>query len=388
MDVRCPACGTEASQWAANCPSCGSSLAGAVPVQPGAEPEPAEDLEVGRSRRWWFLAVGVSVGVAVVAVTAGALAWRSSGGPGAPSRVDVAKRQLFYAEPDQTLMVRGDGRIVVRSFANVEGDGYPARPLTTADGAALFIHGHQAYRVGPGANTARPVGPADRLIPADGGEVGLLVNGVGSGSGSVTYVGGRAAPSEPLPRDTTPIARLVTGLLVLGGDGHLRFAGGARSLDLGPVDSILGTFVATVAWTSHDGCAPFPPLIGCPLHLSETGSGQERALLPPVGYRGFAGGGGFSPDGSHLAAFVFAGTEAAPAVRPVLITTRTGDIQLLGPVLSVGEPLGSAAWSPDGRWLFFCGLSGPMYAQPVGARGGAGPAVALPLPASYAFVAL
>jgi len=395
MDVICPACGTEVSEWAANCPTCGCAI-GAGPDPPVGGDDVDDVADVMARRRRWLPTVAIALWAAIIAGTAGGVAWRTWGHHGAATTdarlpADLANRQVFYAQPDQTLIVRGDGRIVGSFPPDLEGAGFPERPLIAADRTAVFIHGRRAYRAAPGSNQVQPVGPADRLIPSAGLEVGLVVNGVGSEPSTVRYVGvaGRPATApEALPRDSTAVARLVTGLLVLSGEGHLHFAGGARSLNLGPVDSIMGTFVATVAWTARDGCSPFPALTGCPLHITETGSGADRTVAPPPGYRGFAGGGSFSPDGSHLAAFVFNSSTTNPTVRPVLITTRTGEMQVLGPVVPAGEPIGSAAWSPDGHWLFFCGLSGPLYAQPVGRHGGTGPAIALPLPASYAFVPL
>jgi hypothetical protein len=68
----------------------------------------------------------------------------------------------------------------------------------------------------------------------------------------------------------------------------------------------------------------------------------------------FLGGGGFSPDGRQLAAFVTAfRPHDWPDAQLVLVNPSTGAVQLIGnTVVQIGEPQGWATWSPTGSALF------------------------------------
>ena len=68
----------------------------------------------------------------------------------------------------------------------------------------------------------------------------------------------------------------------------------------------------------------------------------------------FLGGGGFSPDGRQLAAFVSAfRPHDWPDAQLVLVNPNTGSVQLIAnTVVQIGEPEGWAIWSPTGSDLF------------------------------------
>jgi hypothetical protein len=68
----------------------------------------------------------------------------------------------------------------------------------------------------------------------------------------------------------------------------------------------------------------------------------------------FVGGGAFSPDGRHLAAFVTAfRPHDWPNAQLVLVDPSTGSVQLIAnTVVQIGEPAGWATWSPTGSDLF------------------------------------
>jgi hypothetical protein len=68
----------------------------------------------------------------------------------------------------------------------------------------------------------------------------------------------------------------------------------------------------------------------------------------------FLGGGAFSPDGRHLAAFVSAfRPHDWPNAQLVLVNPNTGSVQLIAnTVIQIGEPAGWATWSPTGSDLF------------------------------------
>jgi hypothetical protein len=401
--VRCRQCGAATSEWAAHCPHCRSALDHAEPLNEAPLiPEPPTDGPNGVSprrvtpRTRTLIAWGLALLFTVLSAGVGWAVANHGDKRGAseisPSRPDhLADRLLFYAEPRMTGIVRADGT-VIRTFPQTPAVGYPILPLMTAGRSVVFVHGLQAYRIGPDWHSpVLQVGAADHLFPADSGDVGLEV-GVGGDQtgrpGFIEYVaadGTRTAPAA-LPPDTTAIARLLTGLLVITLDHHLEFPGTEASQRLGPVNWVVGTFVATVAWTDGSNCAPDSG--SCRLHLTDTGSGADRIVAPPAGFTGFVGGGGFSPSGTWLAAFVYSPTATGPGLRLALINTRLGRALVVGPVLPAGETIGSAVWSPDTQWIFFSGLSGPMYAQRMAANGPVGTPVPLPLPASYAFAAL
>ncbi len=87
-------------------------------------------------------------------------------------------------------------------------------------------------------------------------------------------------------------------------------------------------------------------------------SSPLQGAIPSVGSMDFGsnflGGGGFSPDGRQLAAFVSAfRPHDWPDAQLVLVNPSTGSIQLIGnTVVQIGEPQGWAAWSPTGSVLF------------------------------------
>ena len=84
-------------------------------------------------------------------------------------------------------------------------------------------------------------------------------------------------------------------------------------------------------------------------------SSPLRGSFPAVDYGdNFIGGGGFSPDGRQLAAFVTAyRPHDWPDAQLVLVNSSTGSVRLVGnTVVQIGEPQGWVAWAPDGTEVF------------------------------------
>lgn len=117
-----------------------------------------------------------------------------------------------------------------------------------------------------------------------------------------------------------------------------------------------GAATSTIAWI-EPGCA-FP---GCAIALTDSATGATRTIAPPPGHTGFFIGGAFSPDGRLLAVFPST-TPAPPSGRPVanpsldlaVIDVASGNVTAVRDShLFMGEPIGQAAWSPSGDWLFF-----------------------------------
>lgn len=401
------------SEWAPRCPHCAASLEDASLADASLadasleasslkarEAAPTTAPPPERTRR--PVALIVAACLALVAITLGIAVSRPRG-----VRGSVRDRLLFFADYGRIEVVRADGTMV-KSFPQLPRIDDAVPPLETAGNAVVFLDNDQAFVAGPGPDwPVVAVGQANDLIPATGGQVGLELN-TGSNDydpspSDLDYLAADGSIPPPGTKATTvpagevALARLPDGVLVQSSDGRLGFLLPPPQLDLGPATNVIGVSDVTVAWTGGSNCQALVP--GCPLHLTDTARGTDRVIIPPPGFAGFVGGGGYSVAGDWLAAFVFTGTTDSPAVRLVLIDTRTDRDQLIGPVLPAGAPAGQASWSPDGKWLFFCGLSGPIYAQqfatPIGHHNGTaatggpiGKPSALPLKASFAFAAL
>ena len=152
---------------------------------------------------------------------------------------------------------------------------------------------------------------------------------------------------------------------------------------LGFGSRIIDTFVrdgATVLARTGTHCEE-PP---CPLSLTELASDRTRRIKPPGDDLEFLGGGGFSPDGTKLAAFsVTPGDDRR--MRLVIVDVATGKAEPVArSTARFGEEYGFAIWSPDGRWVFFGGLQDRLLAH----RVGTGDAAELSLPANYSSVAV
>jgi hypothetical protein len=96
------------------------------------------------------------------------------------------------------------------------------------------------------------------------------------------------------------------------------------------------------------------------LALTDTATFKTRLVTSPLSStdtefgNNFLGGGGFSPDGRQLAAFVTAfRPHDWPNAQLVLVNPTNGSVRLVGnTVVQIGEPQGWATWSPSGRELF------------------------------------
>src|SRR5579871_4605288 len=250
VEVRCRRCGADVSEWAARCPECGAGLDDAAPAHGAIPPGRYRRRRGGRWR------LGLALLVAAVAVAA-VLTLRQSGGghatlTGVPA--ELRDRLLFFAGPGEGKVVRADGT-VVQSLPQVGSVSYPIKPVVTAEHLVVFALDGQAYRVGADApGPAVRVGAADRVFPADGGDVGLQVGRDPSEPSFVEYMAADGTvpqygtTSTPLPAGSTAVARMPTGLLVLTSHNRLAFLAGETSVSLGPVRSVIGSFNVTVAW--------------------------------------------------------------------------------------------------------------------------------------------
>jgi hypothetical protein len=96
------------------------------------------------------------------------------------------------------------------------------------------------------------------------------------------------------------------------------------------------------------------------LALTDTATFKTRLVTSPLSStdtefgNNFLGGGGFSPDGQRLAAFVTAfRPHDWPNAQLVLVNPTNGSVRLIGnTVVQIGEPQGWATLSPSGDELF------------------------------------
>ena len=121
----------------------------------------------------------------------------------------------------------------------------------------------------------------------------------------------------------------------------------------------------------------------CPLAITDLASGQTREVDAPGSDVGFMGGGGFSPDGTKLAAFsVLPGVERR--ARLVIVDVSTGRVRPVErSTLRFGEAYGFATWAPNGNWVFSGGLD-----QLLAHRNGARDAAPVDAVAQYSAVAV
>jgi hypothetical protein len=106
---------------------------------------------------------------------------------------------------------------------------------------------------------------------------------------------------------------------------------------------------------------------GCDLEVLDLGTGASFVVSAPSSF-GFVGGGGFSPDGSQLAAFVGSNSMGMnPAASLAMVDVGTHAVQSIDrSEVSVGEPYGWATWDPDGSRVVFGSFTGD-HALTVGA---------------------
>lgn len=115
-----------------------------------------------------------------------------------------------------------------------------------------------------------------------------------------------------------------------------------------------GARSSLIAWTPA-GCPRVP---NCPMEITDSTTLLTRSVYSPFGH-GFEWGGGFSPDGSTLAAFVPGPFGLSPTARLVLITGAGRIHAVPGTTISNGDSLAWAAWYPDSRHLTVGGVGSP-----------------------------
>jgi hypothetical protein len=297
-----------------------------------------------------------------------------------------------------TGLYRADGKRLTDP-KGLAGVGYPREPLVSGQGIVVYIHGNDAYRTaGPRAVTSVDLGAASWIFPALHGAIGIETGGHGAPT-SVEYMAADGAIPAPgttslhLPPGITAVAQVPSGLVVAAGAAQagllnevtqmrLSLIQAHSTVNLGMATEVIGVHAATVAVVN----CPSRRSSSCSLTVVDTTTHHVRVIRPPPGYAGYAQGGGISPDGSRLAAFVQSSPfEDATALRLVLVDLATGTVSVTRLYLLSSAPaVGDATWSGDGRWLFFGSLRGTFDAERITRRGPTGPPWALTLTTSLA----
>lgn len=374
--MRCSACATPGSEWAAYCSSCGASLDDALTIPNDAPIARQRRLAAGGhiARPAALSAAAIAGVIALVAVTA------QLGGP--RTAPPLGPHRLLYADSNQTMVSTLDGRLVA-DLSGWAAPGYPERAVTVG-GAAFFVHDRTAWMVrSPFTDPPRALGPASHIFSAGARAVGLD-NVVGSGPTMVVVrsTSGRAIghPST-LPPNTQAVAGYGHRLLLQVGGADLEVwdtAGRKVVRHLGhtpgEVQGLIASHNSTVAWTSAGLCDATER---CEIGVDDLVTGASHTVAPPLGHRSFSGEGAISPDGRLLACFVFTDDGT---VRPGIVHLDNGHTDVLAPALGTGRVRNVAAWTSDGAWLLLGGPVGPLYAYSA-----AHPTTGVPLPAPSSF---
>ena len=133
-----------------------------------------------------------------------------------------------------------------------------------------------------------------------------------------------------------------------------------RVRTIGAVWKVIGTYTKSGARSSLIAWAPASCEIvrNCPLEITDSSTLATRSVYSPFG-QGFEWGGGFSPDGAVLAAFVPGPFHLSPTARLVLIT-GVGRIRAVpGVTINNGDALAWAEWFPDSSHLIVGGVGSP-----------------------------
>jgi hypothetical protein len=256
----------------------------------------------------------------------------------------------------------------------------PALPLVQAGGHLYWVGGYWANRAGtyvpamghspemvqeldPATGKIRDVGPGQGVFPSADGRhlflsptdsrlIELPARGFGASrrltlpegwyvpyGQSLGVAGGVLVQSDRKTWARTVIAvwNPTTGAVQVVGRGYQVLAAYTPP----------GGHYSLLAWLPA-ACAEGQD---CPLNITNTATLATRTVRSPLRH-GFAFGGAFSPDGTRLAVFADANSDATGAVQLAMVNTGTGALRLAGSVrLAIGAPVAWALWLPDGRYF-------------------------------------
>ncbi len=269
------------------------------------------------------------------------------------------------ADPTASLLALGGGILWVRSE-------YPT-PLQTVDPVA----DPTVQRFDLATGTTTTLGPGSQVFAAaDGSRVYVAASSdelveytpAGMPIGRDLRVPAGWYLSDPsLLGDPDPTT--VNGILVMSAPQQISRdpstlalwnPGTGRVRTIGKVWKVIGTHTKPGAASSLIAWAPATceTTRNCPLEITDSSTLATRSVYSPFG-RGFEFGGGFSPDGSMLAAFVPGPFHLSPTARLVLITGAGRIAAVPGVTINNGDALAWADWYPDSSHVIVGGVGSP-----------------------------
>jgi hypothetical protein len=269
------------------------------------------------------------------------------------------------ADPTTSLLVVGNGIFWVRSM------------VPTPDGTVNPITAPTVQRFDLATGTVTTLGPGNQVFSSVDRSVVYVATGYSelaqfSPSGQpinhdLRLPSGWFLSDSYLLGDPSPA--LANGILVQSAPVQIgRDASTLAIWDpainhvkvLGRVWKVIGTFTQPATHSSLIAWLPASCEVvqNCPLEITNSVTLATRSIYSPY-RKGFEWGGGFSPDGSMLAAFVPGPRKLSPTARLVLIT-GSGKVRAVpDTTINNGDSLAWAAWFPDGRRLIVGAVGSP-----------------------------
>lgn len=370
-------------------------------TSPPEQPEIAEEQLLfkearQRRRRRWLVA-----GIVLVVVTAGIIVALVTPGAKTPIRPPASQPPSTPIRPvggaaviPQIAWVDNNGQLHIGDLSGftqrvvAQADADSTAPLVTAGGRVFWVRSQQPNSDG----TVRPL-PTSTVFGFDTatGQSEQIASGtqvMASADRTFIYVetdyrhlteywlnGTPKGRTLPLPNgwfplnpglniDPTPV--VANGIVVASWPVPERnrtlgiwSPSTGRVRTLGEVWQVTATYTAPgarsslIAWNPASCEKPG----NCTLKITNTANYSSRVLTSPTGR--FLWGGGFSPDGSQLAAFVSSGDiHGDPTAQMAIVNTRSGALKLVKDVhVYTGDAVHWADWLPDGRHLITGGLT-------------------------------
>ncbi len=266
------------------------------------------------------------------------------------------------ADPTASLVALGGGIFWVR-YENPN----PAQtvdPITNPTVQRFDVATGTTRTLGPGSQVfAAPDGSRVYVVASAGDLVEYTPGGVPSGHDLRVPTGWALSDSALLGN---PAPGTANGILVMSAPQQILSYPRTLALwnpdtgrvrTIGKVWKVIGAYTrpgapsSLVAWTP----ASCEKVRNCPIKITDSATLATRSVYSPFG-QGFEWGGGFSPDGSVLAAFVPGPFHLSPTARLVLIT-GAGHIRVVpGVSINIGDALAWAEWFPDSSHLIVGGV--------------------------------
>jgi hypothetical protein len=206
-----------------------------------------------------------------------------------------------------------------------------------------------------GASSARPIGTADLVAPADNADALWLTSyfttandaATAGTAREVSTTGGQLGRPVSLPRGYVIDQATDRGLLLISagqqaGTSVYTLWNPATGKASRTFDNVIAASATDVAWTS--GCAAT-----CRVHMLDLATGAQTAVGLPAGST--AAGASFSPSGRLLALQLSYGLDGALASRLDVATVATGQLTEVPRTSTSSDALYAFGWPGDGDSL-------------------------------------